>query len=73
MVTSVKPCATAPVKRLFQACAALNDCSVNWPALCNISVLVQANFEVPLVLAGLLALAIEGVLMYALFVVIEKR
>jgi NitT/TauT family transport system permease protein len=33
----------------------------------------QANFEVPLVFAGLLALALEGVVMYAIFVWIEKR
>ena len=33
----------------------------------------QANFEVPLVFAGLLALAVEGVLMYAVFVWVEKR
>jgi NitT/TauT family transport system permease protein len=39
----------------------------------HMMLMAQANFEVPLVFAGLLALAIEGVLMYALFVVIEKR
>ena len=33
----------------------------------------QSNFEVPLVFAGLLALAIEGVVMYAVFVWVEKR
>ncbi len=33
----------------------------------------QANFEVPLVFAGLLALAFEGVIMYAIFVWVEKR
>ncbi|WP_084649392.1 ABC transporter permease [Saccharospirillum impatiens] len=39
----------------------------------HMMLMAQANFEVPLVFAGLLALAIEGVLMYALFVIIEKR
>lgn len=32
-----------------------------------------ANFQMPLVFAGLLALAIEGIAMYAVFAVIEKR
>ncbi len=37
--------------------------------------MVQAgsNFQMPLVFAGLLALAIEGILMYAVFAVMEKR
>lgn len=33
----------------------------------------QANFEVPLVFAGLVALAVEGIVMYALFALIEQR
>jgi len=33
----------------------------------------QANFEVPLVFAGLVALAIEGIGMYAVFAAIEQR
>ena len=33
----------------------------------------QANFEVPLVFAGLLALAILGIVMYAVFALIEDR
>ncbi len=33
----------------------------------------QANFEVPLVFAGLMALAVEGIVMYALFALIEMR
>ena len=32
-----------------------------------------SNFQMPLVFAGLLALAIEGILMYSLFAVIERR
>ncbi len=32
-----------------------------------------SNFQMPLVFAGLLALAVEGILMYALFAVIERR
>ena len=33
----------------------------------------QANFEVPLVFAGLLVLAFEGIVMYAIFAAIEQR
>ncbi|OYW35135.1 MAG: ABC transporter permease, partial [Azorhizobium sp. 12-66-6] len=32
-----------------------------------------SNFQMPLVFAGLLALAIEGILMYAVFAVLERR
>jgi NitT/TauT family transport system permease protein len=32
-----------------------------------------SNFQMPLVFAGLLALAVEGILMYAVFALIEKR
>lgn len=39
----------------------------------HMMLMAQANFEVPLVFAGLLALAIEGVAMYAIFVLVEKR
>ncbi len=37
--------------------------------------MIQAgsNFQMPLVFAGLLALAIEGVAMYALFAYVERR
>ena len=33
----------------------------------------QANFEVPLVFGGLIALAVMGILMYALFAILERR
>ncbi|PTY38767.1 ABC transporter permease [Saccharospirillum sp. MSK14-1] len=39
----------------------------------HMMLMAQANFEVPLVFAGLLALAFEGVVMYAIFVLIEQR
>lgn len=39
----------------------------------HMMLMAQANFEVPLVFAGLMALAIEGVAMYAIFVLIERR
>ncbi len=37
--------------------------------------MVQAgsNFQMPLVFAGLLALALQGILMYAVFAVLERR
>ena len=37
--------------------------------------MVQAgsNFQMPLVFAGLLALAVEGILMYAIFAAFERR
>ena len=37
--------------------------------------MVQAgsNFQMPLVFAGLLGLAVEGIAMYAVFAVIERR
>ena len=35
--------------------------------------IAQANFEVPLVFAGLIALAVEGIGMYAIMAFIEKR
>ena len=35
--------------------------------------IAQANFEIPLVFAGLVALAIEGIGMYAIMAFIEKR
>ena len=35
--------------------------------------IAQANFEIPLVFAGLVALAVEGIGMYAIMAFIEKR
>ena len=32
-----------------------------------------SNFQMPLVFAGLMALAVEGIAMYALFALVERR
>jgi NitT/TauT family transport system permease protein len=39
----------------------------------NVMMMASANFDVPLAFAGLFALAILGVLLYAVFAVIERR
>ena len=39
----------------------------------HMMLIAQANFEVPLVFAGLIALAVEGIGMYAIMAFIEKR
>ena len=39
----------------------------------HMMLIAQANFEIPLVFAGLVALAVEGIGMYAIMAFIEKR
>jgi len=39
----------------------------------NLMMIASANFDVPLVFAGLLILALLGVALYVLFAVIENR
>ena len=39
----------------------------------HLMVLAGSNFQMPLVFAGLLALAVEGIVMYALFAYVERR
>ena len=39
----------------------------------NLMLQAQAQFQVPLIFAGLIALAIEGIVMYALMAVLETR
>ena len=39
----------------------------------NLMLQAQAQFQVPLIFAGLVALAIEGIVMYALMAMLEKR
>ncbi|MBS0248822.1 MAG: ABC transporter permease [Proteobacteria bacterium] len=39
----------------------------------NLMLQAQAQFQVPLIFAGLVALAVEGIVMYALMAVLEKR
>ena len=39
----------------------------------NLMLLAQSQFQVPLIFAGLIALAVEGILMYALMAMLEAR
>ena len=39
----------------------------------HMMLIAQANFEIPLVFAGLVALAVEGIGMYAIMAFIERR
>ena len=39
----------------------------------HMMLVAQSNFEVPLVFAGLVALAVEGIAMYAIFAAVERR
>ena len=70
---------TAALGRITHCVGQLTDEQVWWRprpdmnSIGNLMLQAQAQFQVPLIFAGLIVLAVEGIVMYALMAALEAR